>query len=217
MIRIVIADDHHLVRQGLRALLEKHPELSVVGEAQDGLEALAVTDQLHPQVLLLDINMPLLNGIEVAKRVREEIPETRVVILSMYSDESLVKKAFRNGARGYLLKKSIIQDLVAAIQAASRGELYLSPTIAETMDTSFLYHPAQEDAPDGFEQLTARERQICQLVAEGHTNSAVARQLNISVKTVEKHRARLMEKLGVRDVSSLVREAIRHGVVFLER
>lgn len=216
MIHIVIADDHHLVRQGIRALLEKQPEMRVIGEAQDGQQAIEITQATRPDVLLLDINMPLMNGIEVTKRVHESGISTQVLILSMYSDLTLVRKAFRNGARGYLLKKSITEDLINAVRAASLRQTYVSPTIPGWDQFEELITPGDQEDKDIFDRLTQRERQVCQLIAEGLTNNAIANQLNISIKTVEKHRANLMEKLGVQDVTGLIREAIRHGVIFLE-
>jgi DNA-binding NarL/FixJ family response regulator len=215
MIRVMVADDHNLVRQGIRALLEKQPGIEVVWEARDGQEALDYCIQIEPDVLVLDINMPRLNGIEVIRRLSEAQVSTRVVILSMYSDESLVKRALQNGAQGYLLKKSITEDLLAAIQAAKRGEKFLSPELAYLLEAGL----AQDNAAveeDVFDRLSAREREVCQLVARGLTNQAIAASLGISVKTVEKHRANLMVKLGVQDVASLIRESIRHGIVFLD-
>lgn len=217
MIRVVIAEDHHLVRQGIRALLEKQAHIQVIGEAQDGQEALDLTHSLKPDVLLLDINMPRINGIEVIKRVREAGSSTEVLILSMYEDESLVKRALRNGARGYILKKSITEELFSAIAATSRRKIYLSPEVYDLLDCDGLHSGSDNDPADEPERLTSREREVCQLIADGNTNSEIARQLGISIKTVEKHRANLMEKLGVQDVASLVREAIKNGIVFIER
>lgn len=217
MIRVVIAEDHHLVRQGIRALLEKQSHIHVIGEAQDGQEALDLTHSLKPDVLLLDINMPRINGIEVIKRVREAGSATEILILSMYEDESLVKKALRNGARGYILKKSITEQLFNAIAAASRRKTYLSPEVSDLLDCGPLHPGGDKSQIDESERLTSREREVCQLIADGNTNHEIARQLGISIKTVEKHRANLMEKLGVQDVASLVREAIKNGIVFIER
>jgi DNA-binding NarL/FixJ family response regulator len=217
VIHIVIADDHHLVRQGLRALLEKHADIEVTGEAQNGQEALDAVQRLRPEVLILDINMPGLNGMEVTKRVREAGWNTQVLILSMYSDESYVKKALRYGARGYLHKRSITEDLFDAIFAVYMHQTYVSPTIPGNEDGKLLnIHPADQ-VEDEFDRLTSREREVCQLIAEGNTNQLISHKLGISVKTVEKHRANVMAKLGVNDIASLTREAIRHGIVFLDR
>jgi DNA-binding NarL/FixJ family response regulator len=215
MISVIIADDHHLVRQGLRALLEKQPDLRVVGEAQDGQEAFEMTQRLQPDVLLLDINMPLLNGIEVTRKIRELRLSTQVVIVSMYSDESLLNKALRSGARGYLLKKSVASELVLAIQTATKRMTYMTPELGEAAAQQDEYPGIEEFEP--FDRLTPREREVCQLIAEGCTNARIAEHLHISIKTVEKHRANLMNKLGIDDMASLIREAIRHGVVFVEK
>ena len=215
MIRVIIAEDHNLVRQGIRALLEKQAHISVVGEAQDGQEALDLTRQMRPDVLLLDINMPLINGIEVIKRIRSVGLPTEVLILSMHEDESMVKRALWNGARGYILKKSITEELFTAINDTSIRRTYLSPQLYNIMDFN---KPDDGDIrqADQIDRLTSRELEVCQLIAGGNTNNEIAQRLGISVKTVEKHRANLMEKLNVQDVASLIREAIKHGVIFLE-
>ena len=217
MIRVIIAEDHHLVRQGIRALLEKQAHIQVVGEAQDGQEALELVQSMKPDVLLLDINMPRINGIEVTKRVRTAGLPTEVLILSMYEDESLVKKALRNGARGYILKKSITEELFYAVAAASQRRIYLSPELDKVVDFNSLQQNGHSNPLDEYDRLTSREREVCQLIAEGNTNNEIAQQLGISIKTVEKHRANLMEKLSVQDVASLIREAIKQGVIFIER
>lgn len=217
MVNIVIADDHHLVRQGLRALIEKYSDLRVIGEAEDGLQALELVELLKPDVLVLDINMPRLGGIEVLRRIRQLDVPTQVLVLSMYSDESIVRRAFHYGARGYLLKKSIAEDLVRAIGAASRRQRYISSELNSLLGTNPLRLYREEDWLDAFDRLTNREREVCRLIAEGFTNNTIAQELGISVKTVEKHRANLMGKLKIQDVASLIREAIKHGLVFLER
>jgi DNA-binding NarL/FixJ family response regulator len=217
MIRVIVADDHHLVRQGIRALLEKQAHIQVIGEAQDGQQAVDLTHSLKPDVLLLDINMPRINGIEVVRRVREAGSQTEILILSMYEDESLVIKALRNGARGFILKKSVTEELFTAIAAASARKTYLSPEIFDVMENGAVQPGTDANPNDDFERLTSREREVCQLIAEGNTNNEVAHQLGISIKTVEKHRANLMEKLGVQDIAGLVREAIKNGIVFIER
>lgn len=214
MIDVVIADDHHLVRQGIRALLEKERDIRVVGEAKDGNEAIELVTRLSPDVLVLDVNMPRLGGIEATKLIRTQDLPTQVLILSMYSDESLVKKAFRNGARGYLLKQSVTEELLNAVRAASRWEFYISPALSEVVGTH-LFDTGELDV-DPFETLTPREIEIFKLVAEGSTNNAIAYSLKISVKTVEKHRASLMEKLGVYDLAGLVRAAVKHGIIFVD-
>jgi DNA-binding NarL/FixJ family response regulator len=213
MIRVILADDHHLVRKGIRALLEKSKDMQIVGEAQDGLEAVELAERLAPDVLVMDIAMPRLNGIQAAERIRASQPATRVVILSMHSDRTLVKQALRNGALGYLLKRSVTEELLLAVQAASQGEFYLSPAISGIVLQDFLAHPAEAEL-DAFDQLSPREREVLQLVAEGNTNTAIAQTLGISVKTIEKHRANLMSKLNIHDVAGLTRIAMKHGLVF---
>ena len=215
-IRVIIADDHHLVRQGIRALLEKADDIEVVGEAADGQEAVELVERLAPDVLVMDIAMPRLNGNQAAGQVRTLGVATQVVILSMYSDETLVRQALRSGARGYLLKRSVTEELLLAIRAASRGEIYLSPAISGSIVAEFLTLQTDADASSPVERLTPREREVLQLVSEGHTNNAIAQILTVSVKTVEKHRANLMSKLNVHDLAGLVRVAIKQGLIFLD-
>lgn len=209
MIRVVIADDHHLVRQGLRALLEKAGDILVVGEASDGSEAVTLVAQLSPDVAVMDIAMPRLNGIQAIERIQALGLSTPIVVLSVYSDATTVRQVLRRGAKGYLLKKSVFEELLLAIRAACRGETYLSPPISELILSGILSQGGQS----GDEVLSAREREVLQLVAEGHTNAAIAQLMNISAKTVEKHRANIMVKLNVHDTAGLVRSAIRFGLV----
>ena len=216
MIRVLIADDHHLVRQGIRALLEKSPSISVIGEAKDGLETLAFTSSLKPDVLLLDVNMPHLNGIDIAHEITESGLDTAIVFVSYYSNETMVRQAFQNGARAYLLKKSVAADLLEAIDTAFNREYYISPelrsyfTLEELKDLRL-----QAEQSNPYERLTTRELEVCQMVVQGMTNQGIAVALGISKKTVEKHRANLMLKLGVNDLASLIREALRRGFTYL--
>jgi DNA-binding NarL/FixJ family response regulator len=214
VIRVIVADDHHLVRQGIRALLEKADGIEVVGEAADGQEAVELVERLTPNVLVMDMVMPRLSGNQAIGRVRALGVATQVVILSMYSDETLVREALRNGAKGYLLKRSVTEELLLAIRAASRGEIYLSPAISRSIVADLLTLQTDADASSPFERLTSREREVLQLISEGHTNKAIAQILTVSVKTVEKHRANLMSKLNVHDLAGLMRVAIKHGLVF---
>ena len=214
VIRVIVADDHHLVRQGIRALLEKADDIEVVGEAADGQEAVELVKRLTPDVLVMDMAMPRLNGSQAVGRVRALGVATQVVILSMYSDETLVRQALRNGARGYLLKRSVTEELLLAVRAASRSEIYLSPAVSRFVVADFLRLQADADASSPFEWLTSREREVLQLISEGHTNNAIAQVLKVSVKTVEKHRANLMSKLNVHDLAGLMRVAIKHGLIF---
>jgi len=214
VIRVIVADDHHLVRQGIRALLEKADDIEVVGEAADGQEAVELVERLVPDVLVMDMAMPRLSGNQAIGRVRALGVATQVVILSMYSDETLVRQALRNGAKGYLLKRSVREELLLAIRAASRGEIYLSPAISRSIVADLLTLQTDADVSSPFERLTSREREVLQLISEGHTNNAIARVLKVSVKTVEKHRANLMSKLNVHNLAGLIRVAIKHGLIF---
>ena len=215
MIRVVLADDHHLVRQGLRALLERAGDIEVVGEAADGQEALGVVERLLPDVLLVDIAMPHLNGVEAVGRLRGLKVKTRSLILSMYTDDTLVRQALRNGANGYLLKRAVADELLLAVRAVARGDTYLSPEVAGPLLTP-LVTGQDAAAPHPLDRLTSREREVLQLIAEGHTNREIAAHLTLSEKTVEKHRGHLMAKLAVHDTAALVRFAIKHGLVALD-
>lgn len=214
MIRIIIADDHHLVRQGIRSLLEKNADIQVLSEAADGQEAYDQIRKLRPDVAVLDIGMPRLNGTQVLERIRGDDVNTRVIFLSMYSDGALVRQALRAGARGYLLKNSVKEELYLAVQAAVRGELYLSPPVSEILVGDYL--GGKPDGSSPADALTTREKEVLKLIAEGNTNVSIAGALQISVKTVEKHRASLLSKLKVRDTAGLIRAAIQQQLVFLE-
>jgi RNA polymerase sigma factor (sigma-70 family) len=204
------------VRQGIRALLEKAEDIQVVGEASNGREAVDLVGNLAPDVLVMDIAMHRLDGIQAIEQVLDIRPDTKIVVLSMYSDKALVRQALKNGARGYLLKASVVEELLLAVRAASKGDIYLSPTVSRSMVDDLVAAPDEDVIADPFEQLTPREREVLQLIAEGHTNSAIAQQLGVSAKTVEKHRSGLMAKLEVHNLSGLIRAAIKHGLVFLE-
>lgn len=214
MIRIVIADDHHLIRQSIVSLLDQSEDIEVVGEAADGHETLKLTQRKRPDIVMVDIAMPLLNGIETTRRIKEMANDTNVIILSMYSDEDVVRHALMSGAKGYLLKSSVVEELMIAIRSASKGETYLSPSIAQTVLTEYLQSESATKAMIIQERLSPREREILQLVFEGHTNQYVAQILSVSAKTVERHRARLMKKLDVRNLPDLIRIALKHRLVF---
>jgi DNA-binding NarL/FixJ family response regulator len=210
-IRVLLADDHTLVRAGIRALLESIEGVDVVAETDDGREALELIGTRRPDVALLDIGMPGLSGLEVAKRATRESPRTRIVILSMHADASYVIQALRAGVAGYLVKGAAVAELPLALAAVMRGETYLTPKISRSVVEKFLTDT--EQVSDPLEGLTTRQREILQLVAEGRSTKEIAGLLDVSVKTVETHRARLMERLDIHDVPGLVRFAIRAGLV----
>jgi DNA-binding NarL/FixJ family response regulator len=214
MISVIVVDDHHLVRQGIRSLLEKAPDMRVVGEAADGVEAVKLAQQLKPDVVVMDILMPNMNGTQAAERMRSLIPAPRVILLTMYSDTTLVQQALRYGVRGYLLKRSVVEELLLAVRAAAHGDLYLSPAISSSLIESNM---KSEGSPNGsLAGLTPREIEVLELIAQGHTSASIGQVLGISEKTVEKHRSSLMEKSGIHDVAGLVRFAIKHNLVSLD-
>jgi DNA-binding NarL/FixJ family response regulator len=210
-LRVVLVEDHALVRAGIRSLLEKLADLEVVAEAGDGRTALTLIAQHQPDVVLMDIKMAGLNGLEATARIVRDLPGVRVVILSMYANEEYVIQALRAGASGYLLKDAGTAELEVAVRAAAQGETYLSPAISRRMIQDYLQVVGGEGG--ALEQLTPRQREVLQLVAEGHSVKEIARVLHVSVKTVETHRAQLMERLDIHDVAGLVRYAIRVGLV----
>jgi len=212
MTTIVLADDHHVVRQGLRVLLEAEPDFRIIGEAADGLEAAQLIERLHPDVLVLDLMMPGLSGLEVTRQVAQRSPHTRVIILSMYANEAYVVEALTHGAAGYVLKKSTASDLARAVREVSLGRRYLSPPLTEDDITTYL-QKAGESSPDSYELLTSREREVLHLIAGGRTNAEIAAQLVISSRTVETHRANLMRKLELRTQADLIRYALRREIL----
>lgn len=210
-LRVLLAEDHTLVRAGIRALLESLEGVEVVAEAADGREALRLAQTHHPDILLMDITMKELNGLEAAARLAKERPATRVIILSMHADQAYVHQALQAGASGYLLKGSDLAELELALKAVARGDTYLSPAISRQVVQGYLR--ASEDAADPLATLTKRQREILQLIAEGRSTRQIAGTLGVTVKTVETHRAQLMDRLGIHDVPGLVRLAIRCGLV----
>jgi len=210
-VRVVLADDHTLVRAGIRGLVANLPDVEVVGEAGDGQEALRLAEALQPDVLLLDIGMPGLNGLEVAARLTKVDPTIRVIILSMHISEEYVLQALRAGAAGYLLKGSAVGELEVAIRAVVRGDTYLSPAVSKRVVDEYVRRTS--GAHDPLAALTPRQREILQLVAEGHTSKDIARRLGLSYRTVETHRNQLMKRLGVTDLTGLVRFAMRVGLI----
>lgn len=214
-VRIILVDDHKLVCAGLRLLLQGFEGVEVVGEAHDGREALSLMKARHPDVVLMDIGMKGLNGLEATAQAKREFPETRVIILSMYSSEEHVLQGLRAGASGYLLKESATQELEQAIRTVMHGEIYLSPPVSKQVIGDYVQRVSQGYRPP--DELTHRQREILQLIAEGHSTKEIAHQLTLSVKTVETHRAQLMKRLGIYDIAGLVRCAIRMGLITLDR
>jgi DNA-binding NarL/FixJ family response regulator len=211
-LRILLADDHTVVRQGLRKVLEERPEWQVVAEAGDGRTAVRLAEEHKPDVAVVDVAMPLLNGIEATRQITKRAPQTKVLVLSMYSDEAYVTQMLKAGAKGYLLKDSADVDLLEAVQAVSQGKSFFSPAVARLMSDDYR-HQRGEHAVDRYESLSDREREIFQLVAEGKTNKEMAALLFISPSTVETHRARVMEKLDLHSAAEIVLYAVRRGVI----
>jgi DNA-binding NarL/FixJ family response regulator len=207
-IRILLADDHAVVRQGFRMILSAHADLEIVGEAGNGREAVELAAALRPDVVVMDVTMPELNGIEATRRLTAENPHIRVVALSMHKDSVYVREILRAGARGYLLKDSVADDLVAAVRAVASGEGYLSPAVSNAVLDDYRKH-----VTNPIDLLSSREREVLQMLAEGKTNKEIAVTLNLSVYTVDAHRGRIMEKLNVHSINELVRFAVRNGLV----
>jgi two-component system response regulator NreC len=213
----VVADDHTIVRQGLCAILKAHPDVEVVGEASDGREAVRLAGELEPDIVIMDIAMPKLNGLEATRRIADRHPRVRVLILSMYTDMEHVVHALQAGACGYVRKEDADSEVIDAIEAARPDHPYLSPAIDEEAVREHLQRAARQAAEDEYDPLTPREREVLQLVAEGHPNKQIARILCIAVRTVEEHRAHIMRKLDVTDQAALVRYAVRKGIVSPEQ
>lgn len=212
-IRILLADDHVVIRGGLRLVLERELGFRVVGEAADGKEAIKLAQDLSPDVAVLDVAMPNLNGIEAARQITAASPDIAVVMLSMHSDESYVLRALNAGARGYLLKDSPEEDLIAAIKAVSEGKAFFSPAISRVLVDDYVRQMRKRGLEDSYELLTAREREVLQLLAEGRSNKEIAGRLNLSTYTVETHRSNLMEKLNLHGIPELILYAVRKGII----
>lgn len=209
---IVLADDHPVVRQGLRAVLEAEPDFCIIGEAGDGLETAQLVERLRPHVLVVDLMMPSLTGLEVTRQVRQRSPHTRVVMLSMYANEAYVLEALRNGAAGYVLKDAGADELVRAVREVAASRRYLSPPLSEGAIEAYL-QKTQATPLDPYETLTTREREVLHLAAEGLSNPEIGARLGISPRTAETHRANLMRKLGLQGQTDLIRYAIRRGII----
>ncbi len=211
--RILLADDHAILRAGLKLLLDAQPDLAVVGEAQNGMQALALAGQLHPDLILLDLTMPGLGGLEVLRTLKEVSPSSRVLVLTMHDDESYLRQALALGAAGYVLKKAVDSELLNAIRAVMRGETYVHSAMMGKLLSQDAGILPGKDSSDPWQNLSAREADVLRLVALGYTNSEIAEQLSIGVKTVETYRARGMEKLGLTTRAQLVRDALARGML----
>jgi DNA-binding NarL/FixJ family response regulator len=207
-IRILLADDHAVVRQGFKMILDAQTDMEIVGEAGNGREAVDLVEKLKPDVVVMDVAMPELNGIEATRRVTDLSPHTRIIALSMHKDSVYVREVLRAGARGYLLKDSGAGDLLSAIRAVARGEGYLSPAVSNAVLDDYRRH-----VTNPIDLLTSREREVLQMLAEGKTNKEIATVLNLSVYTVDAHRGRIMEKLNLHSINELVRFAVRNGMI----
>jgi DNA-binding NarL/FixJ family response regulator len=215
MTTIVLADDHPIVRRGLRTLLEAETDFQVVGEAGDGIEAVRLTERLKPDVVVVDLMMPGMTGLEVTRQVASRVPRTQIIVLSMYDSDAYVREAVRGGAGGYVLKEASPSDLVSAVRAVAGGQRYLSPALSQRAVEAYVER-ARAAPPTPHETLSNREREVLKLAAEGRTSTEIAERLNLSPRTVETHRASLLRKLGLRSQSDLIRYAIRQGILPLE-
>ncbi len=208
VIKILLADDHTIVRQGLKLILSSHADLQVIGEAANGREVLELAEKLKPDVVLMDVAMPELNGIEATRRLHQISPRTKVLVLSMHKEAVYVREILKAGARGYILKDAIDTELISAIQSVARGDGYVSPAISGTLLSDY-----RQNVTNPLDLLSSREREVLQLIAEGKTNKEVATRLNLSVYTVDSHRGKIMEKLNLHSTGELVRFAVKQGLV----
>jgi len=215
-INILLVDDHKLMREGIRFMLEQETDLSVIGEASNGREALELCSELHPNIIVMDINMPDMNGTEATRRIRKDFSNTRIVALSMHSDKYIVMQMLKAGASGYLLKDCSGQDIVTAIRSVHEGKSFLSPEITGVVIENYVQQTSLEAAEEPA-KLTTKEREVLQLIAEGFTSKEIASHLNIAAKTVDNHRVNVMDKLGIRSVAELTKFAIRHGITHLDK
>jgi two-component system response regulator NreC len=212
-IRILLADDHTVVRKGLRLLLESQPDFQVIADAADGRETVALAERHTPDVVVMDVAMPGLNGIEAARQISAKLPHTAIVFLSMHSDEGYVLKALKSGARAYLLKDSAENDLISAVKAVCEGKAFFSPAISKMLIEDYMRQMQQRAVEDSYDLLTTRERELLQLFAEGKNNKDVANLLNLSLYTVETHRSNIFQKLNLHSTAELILYAVRKGVI----
>ncbi len=211
--RVLIADDHPLIRSGLRSLLARESEFEVVGEAADGYQALELVEQLKPDIVMLDVSMPRLNGIDVARKISETTPSTRVIIVSIHSDESYVLRALRAGAKGYLLKASPEGDILNAVRTVAAGHAYLSPEMSRLLVEEYVREMRERGVEDSYDLLSIREKEILQLLVSGSSNRQIAELIHVSVATVETHRSNVLQKLGIHSLPELILYAVRKGLL----
>lgn len=216
-IRVLLAEDHTIVRKGLRSILDAEDSVEVVGEAEDGRAAVEAVEHLRPDVVLMDISMPGLNGLEATRQIKRRAPHIRVLVLTMHTNEKYILQILQAGASGYLVKQAAVEELISAIQAVHRGDAFLSPSISKKVVQRYVQQGQVMAEEDSYELLTPREREVLQLIAEGHTNRDISRVLHISIKTVEVHRANLMKKLDLHSAAELTRYAIGKGIISPER
>ncbi|MGA1864702.1 MAG: response regulator [bacterium] len=214
-ITVALADDHAILRQGIESLIKKELDIEVIGEASDGHETLKLVEDRKPDILILDIAMPKLNGIEVSKRIKNKFPQTKIIILSMYDNQEYIFELFSCGVSAYLLKESVASDLISAIKAVYNGDSYLSPSISKKVINGYLLMQQKKkpEKPVSENSLTSREREILQLIAEGYSSREISELLNTSIKTVDAHRNNLMKKLKIHRKTELIKYAIQHGII----
>jgi two-component system, NarL family, response regulator NreC len=215
-LKILLVDDHTIVRQGLKALLEAYSGFTIVGEAENGREAVKKAQELNPDIVIMDIAMPVLNGLEATRQIKKALPDTRVLALTMYNDEEYVFQILKSGASGYLIKETAANELITAILSIKSGNPFFSPSISRKIMESYLNEDEDKKSKGESDKLTNREKEVLQLIAEGYTNNEIGNLMNISVKTVETHRAHVMSKLDIHDVAGLIKYAIRKGLVVLD-
>lgn len=215
-VRILVVDDHTIVRQGLKALLEAQPGFQVIGEADNGREAVKKAQELSPDVVIMDIAMPILNGLEATRQIKRVLPDTKVIALTMYNDEEYVFQILKSGASGYLIKETAAIELINAIRSIKMGNPFFSPAISRKIMESYLREDTEKKPKGESDKLTNREKEVLQLIAEGYTNNEIGNLMNISVKTVETHRAHIMSKLDIHDVAGLIKYAIKKGLVVID-
>lgn len=215
-IKIIVADDHNLVREGIVALLQNNKEIEIVGQASDGVAAVLLAKQYNPDIVIMDLSMPTLNGLEATYQIKRDVPDVKVLILTQHDNEEYIIQIIKAGASGYLLKSSVSEDLMKSIQGLQRGETFFSPTISKKILEDYINKIKESEGGAKIQELSHREREVLQLIAEGKSNQEVAQKLFISVRTVEFHRANIMHKLKLPDITSLVKYAIQKGIIHVD-